>query len=187
MTEHPHAKNWSAWLAHLAGKPNVSGLEIGTFKGESAEWMCQNIFTHPTSQYNCVDPFTGSVDHKEAGIDCSNLEAEAREKLKPFPQCSIIKGYSQDVLKKMSADDWRMDFIYIDGSHTARDVLRDSVLAFDILKVGGTMIWDDYAWVQGKDWPDRPQAAIENFVLIYHRHFKVTQTGWQVCGIKKAE
>ena len=38
------------------------------------------------------------------------------------------------------------DLIYIDGSHTAADVLTDAVLAFQLLRVGGVMIFDDYLW-----------------------------------------
>ena len=35
----------------------------------------------------------------------------------------------------------------MDGSHHARDVLQDAVLAWGLLRPGGYMIFDDYEWV----------------------------------------
>ena len=37
----------------------------------------------------------------------------------------------------------KYDIIYIDGSHEARDVLEDAVLAYRLLKIGGLLIFDD--------------------------------------------
>ena len=37
--------------------------------------------------------------------------------------------------------------VYVDGSHHARDVLQDAVLAWGLLRPGGYMIFDDYGWV----------------------------------------
>jgi len=77
MKPHPHSPNWTRWLGHLIGKP-ARGLEIGTWKGESAEWMLDNVFTHPDSSYTCIDHFRGSVEHHIGGHDCSALERDAR-------------------------------------------------------------------------------------------------------------
>ena len=35
------------------------------------------------------------------------------------------------------------DFIYVDASHRAPDVLLDAVLAFQLLRIGGLIIFDD--------------------------------------------
>ena len=42
--------------------------------------------------------------------------------------------------------DGLFDLIYIDGSHSAKDVLLDSLLAWRLLRPGGAMVWDDYEW-----------------------------------------
>ena len=176
----PEEKNWLQFLAHLAGKQDIVGAEIGTFKGESAEWMAKNIFTHPSSSYYCIDPFSGETQ-KAQGLDDSSVEAETRDRLAAFPQVIIIKGYSQDVLKNFGK---MFDFMYIDGSHVAKDVLRDSVLAFDLLKVGGVIIWDDFLWDIVPDELDMPRIAIEPFLKIYARSLKVKFIGWQVIATK---
>ena len=179
-----HGPNWLKFLGHLAGRPDIVGLEIGTFKGDSAEWMCENIFTHEAARYHCVDPFTGSVEHHVSKIDCTTLESDSRARLAKFPQATIIKGYSQDVLREFKE---KLDFIYIDGSHIARDVMRDSVLAFDLVKVGGVIVWDDLAWEAFPDPLDKPRIAVESFLKVYARQLRVVHLGWQAIAIKTSE
>jgi hypothetical protein len=44
--------------------------------------------------------------------------------------------------------DCEYDVIYIDGEHTSSAVLHDAILAYELVKIGGLMIFDDY---QGGD------------------------------------
>ena len=60
---------------------------------------------------------------------------------------TIKEGRSGDVLRTLPLRHY--DLIYVDGSHTARDVLQDAVLGWGLLKRGGLMIFDDYLWVDG--------------------------------------
>jgi predicted O-methyltransferase YrrM len=176
----PEQTNWLKYLAHLAGNPDITGAEIGTFKGESAEWVIKNIFTHPSARYYCIDPFSDD-SQKAQGLEGASVEDGTRARLSAFPQAVIIKGYSQDVIKTFSP---KLDFIYIDGSHIAKDVLRDSVLAFDLLKVGGICIWDDFLWDILPYELDMPRMAIEAFLKIYSRSLRVEFEGWQVIATK---
>lgn len=179
-----HGPNWLSWLGHLRGESDVIGAEIGTFKGDSAQWMLDNIFTHPTSKYHCIDPFTGSIEHHVRKMDMSTLEKDSREKLKKYANVEIHKGYSQDVLRT-----WRgkLDFLYVDGDHTARGCLRDSVLGFDLLNHRGVMIFDDYPWAEMPNELDRPKLAIDVFLRVYARQLKVLPPrGYQI-AIQKTE
>jgi Methyltransferase domain len=174
----PEQTLWRSKLAHLAGQPGIQGAEVGTFKGESAEWMITNVFNHPTAKYYCIDPFTGGDDQILMGVDCSNLEKQARERLAPHPQAIIIPQRSQIALRQMEPNS--LDCLFIDGNHVGQDVLQDSVLGFLLLKIGGVLIWDDYLWDIVPDELDRPRAAIDAFLKIYSRHLKVNNVAWQV-------
>jgi predicted O-methyltransferase YrrM len=178
----PELSNWLKFLGPLAGKPNIVGLEIGVFRGDSAEWSLKNIFTNPESYYYCVDPFTAE-HQREFGMDCDYLEIKTRARLAPYRQAIVVTERSQTFLKTLTA---RLDFVYVDGSHTAPDVLCDSVLAFELLKVGGVLIWDDYAWDVVPDELDRPKTAIDAFLKVYARHLRVEFVGWQVIVTKTA-
>ncbi len=158
-----HGPNWWKWLKHLQGTPAVH-LEIGVFRGESAKWYAENIGTHPDSRIHCVDWFQGSQEHQLHKIDVSTTEADARATLAPFPNVQIHVGKSQDIVRPMNL---KLSSAYIDGSHVARDVLRDLILVFDLLQVGGTAILDDYGWEAVPGELNRPKVAIDAFVKIF--------------------
>lgn len=181
-TERMHGPNWQKWIGHLAGKES-HGLEIGTFKGESAEMACKLIFNHPKSTYTCVDTFKGSIEHAINKIDCTTLEQDWTRRLAPYSQARKIKGLSNEVMRSLAGS---YDFIYIDAAHDAMNVLRDSVLAWDLLAVGGVIIWDDYQWTDMPNPLDRPKMAIDYFMGCFVRQIEVIGKVWQVAIRKTA-
>jgi predicted O-methyltransferase YrrM len=155
----------------LAGKP-INYLEVGTFEGRSMVWMLQNVLTHPESQ--------------AVGIDI-RITKRYIENLIRSGGCEKVvnvAGTSQDRLRDMPQG--QFDVIYIDGSHLGQHVLVDAVLAFDLLKVGGIMIFDDYKWMP--DWANdmRPQYAIDSFVTMYRHQLEFVHRGYQVIVRKRA-
>lgn len=175
-----HGPNWTKYLGHLARKPRVTGLEIGTFRGESAKWMVEHIFTNELSRYYCVDPFTGSAEHQEMGLDFSLIESIARDALSPHTNCWIDKARSHDFLPKLIFSGVKLDFVYVDGSHQAGDVLFDSFLAFQLLKIGGILCWDDYHWKVFTDKNNCPQFGIDVFLDLWGEKLTVLHKGPQV-------
>ena len=191
MTDHAHAPNWRKWLGHLAGKPNVQGLEIGVFKGESAEWMLENIFTHDTARYACVDTWTGGAEHVRDGDDMEAVRLEALARVGRFyPRSVLFQESSESFLARcrfeLIDECGQFDFLYIDGAHDAQNVLRDAVLGWECLKVGGVMIFDDYLWEDMPDALDRPRRAIDAFWNCYQRQAQMLSVcnEWQV-ALKK--
>ncbi len=77
----------------------------------------------------------------------------------------------------LSSNQPPFDLIYVDGSHQASDVLTDSIMAFQLLRVGGVMIFDDYLWSwdpEGKqDTLNMPKAAIDSFINLFQRKLRV--------------
>jgi predicted O-methyltransferase YrrM len=69
------------------------------------------------------------------------------------------------------------DFIYVDGSHQAPDVLCDAVMSFRLLRPGGIIAFDDYLWQEplpyGADPIRSPKIAIDAFTNIYCRKITV--------------
>ncbi len=178
-----HGPNWLKWLAPFQGKPDVCGMELGCFKGESAQWMLDNICTHADSRYFCIDAYKPYVEY--VGLDLSTVKAEAETRLTPYgARVAMMIGDSNSFLR--SWDRQLLDFIYVDAGHDAQNVLRDAVLAWEILKVGGVMIFDDLNWGDPKKPMDRPLPAIEGFVLCYGKQLKVLGRGMQLAAQKIA-
>lgn len=184
VTGQAHGPNWAKWLGHLQDRPEIIGMELGTWIGESAEWMLDNICTHPTARYFCVDTFAGSAEHHAIKADCSTLYDQAKARLDRFGnRVQLIRGESHRALRAWT---FLLDFIYIDAAHDSMNVLRDAVLAFEVLKPGGIVIFDDYEWVVFPDPVDCPKLAIDSFLACYSKQLEVIQRyGWQVCVKKK--
>jgi len=148
---------WRTHLASIVGKPGAQGLEIGCFEGRSTIWFAENILTDPTAHMTCIDVFSG---HMEERFDHNIAVSPVSQKI------TKIKGYSQDVLRGLEYDTY--DFIYIDGCHLASCVLTDIVMAWDLLKTGAVIIFDDYRWKMKKLPPvKRPKIAIDSFVAAF--------------------
>lgn len=149
--------HWNKIFEPVKGKPNLHFLEIGCFEGRATTWLLENVLTDKTSFITCIDTFEGSWEHKEMNID--SLEDNFLQNIEPYKgKVTVWKGKSQDILPTLVAG--QFDFIYIDGSHESVDVLRDGVFAWDLLKKGGIMIFDDYGWGMGLASKHRPYPAI---------------------------
>ncbi|MBI5532569.1 MAG: class I SAM-dependent methyltransferase [Deltaproteobacteria bacterium] len=167
---------WSQVLGPLRGRADLQYLEIGVFEGRSALWMLENILTHPSAHLTGIDIFLGNTK----AIYLSNLEKSGLA-----GKATTIQGSSQVELRKLPLSSF--DVIYIDGSHTADDVLADAVLAWGLLRDGGYMLFDDYAWsgrlhVHEPPTPDelRPGPAIDAFITAYRNYLDVVHREWQV-------
>ena len=165
---------WTEVLAPFKGKPNIHYLEIGVWEGRSAIWVLDNILTHPTSTLTGIDVFPDNL--KETYLE--NL------RISGFPEKTVtLTGLSRIELRRLNPDSYQI--IYIDGGHTADMVLADAILCWDLLKVGGVIIFDDYRW--GREYPDeiRPGIAIDAFISAHRNHLELVHQGYQVIVRKK--
>src|SRR4030042_2752740 len=170
----PHIETWKKYLGHLAGQPDLRALEIGCFEGRSTMWFCENILTRSSCEITCVDTFLGGADQKAHGTNLLRMKERFMHNTYEAMICgwiSVIQMASHEFLKRIVVDE--NDFIYLDASHIALNVLEDSVLAWRHLKVGGIMIWDDYAWTLDPERLNRPGPAIDAFLDIYSNQLEV--------------
>jgi predicted O-methyltransferase YrrM len=180
----PH---WRAILERYVGQPGVRALEIGSFEGRSTVWLLENILTHETAHIDCIDTFEGSFEHR--GIDLENLHVRFLMNISPYrDKVSVYIGTSQEILRDRWLTLGPYDLIYIDGSHKAADVLEDAVLSFRLLKIGGLMIFDDYAWNGGGPTEfDNPKRGVDAFYHAYANQLKRADVSYQAIFERVAE
>jgi predicted O-methyltransferase YrrM len=198
MSEYQFTKDWFNWAPEVWMQltPMLSGeagkrsfLEIGSFEGRSSVWIAENMM-QDGDRLNCIDTWLGGEEH--SAEDMSEVEERFRANLlvaaKKFPERHIIqqRGTSTLVLAHKLRHGGLYDFIYIDGSHTAKDVLTDACMAWPLLKPKGMMVFDDYLWSpSARDILHRPKAAIDAFTNLFAEEVEIVHVGYQLVVRKK--
>ena len=98
------------------------------------------------------------------------------------PSVMVVKhkDLSHRALGALAKDNTNgFDFIYIDGSHQAPDVMTDACASFNLLRVGGIMVFDDYLWDQKIPNLHRPKLAIDMFVNLFEQRLRIVTIGYQ--------
>jgi predicted O-methyltransferase YrrM len=156
-------------------------LEIGCFEGRATCWMLEHMLS-PTGEIVCVDTFNGSEEHLNINLDniYSRWQLNVDEVRGKTQETNCYMGNSYEMLSGLIAGQMEFDFIYIDGSHTAPDVMTDACMAWGMLKQGGIMLFDDYLW---KDMPGvfhRPKLAIDYFTTLFSEKSELVLLGYQL-------
>jgi predicted O-methyltransferase YrrM len=166
--------NFKKYVLPLKSKA-LNYLEVGCYEGQASVWLLENS----RAELTVVDTFKRGQDLP----DEVNLFERFNENTKDYYKRIRARiGRSSEMLKTLEPDFF--DFIYIDGSHLASDVLEDAVLAFPLLKKGGIMIFDDYTWGQSLDMYQRPCFGIDSFTNVYGDQIEIIDRNSQLV-IKK--
>lgn len=153
--------------AGLATRPRVDALEIGSWEGLSSYFV---LATLPNAVMTCVDTWQGADEHRSGAAAraevLSKVERTFDANLAPFRErLTKYKGPSYAYFNDHPGSA-RFDLIYVDGSHRADDVMIDALKSFELLRVGGLLIFDDYLWKYYDRAFDNPAAAINSFLKL---------------------
>lgn len=186
-----HLPMWREFLTPDWAKSERHILEIGSYEGRSSYWIATNLLTNPGSTLKCIDPFPEptfyeNIDEAELTLPSTDPDGfDRRGRLKTF------KALSQTILPEFIIEARQQaihafDFIYIDGSHKAADVLTDAVLAWQVLKPGAFLCFDDYAWSHLDGTPEAPKMAIDAWLSIMDKQVQVLHKGVQ-CWVRRIQ
>lgn len=162
---------WDILIEHLHPKKI---LEIGCFEGRSTCYFIEKISSFENPEIYCVDTWEGGEEHVD--FEMPSVEKRFFKNIniandKTGDKCRIFvsKGRSINILSAMISNGLQSyyDIIYVDGSHQAPDVLADLVLSYQLCKVNGLIICDDYLWAETGNEVHQPKLAIDAFVNIY--------------------
>lgn len=204
ITEYEFTQDWFSWAPDLLNQitpilPDRSDfLEIGSFEGRGTVWMVENMI-RDGGWIDCVDTWEGGEEHSPevmAGVEARfdrNI-AIVREKYfadgkhannrrvykNKWPSAEFLGDkMSQTIRLPVREPVTTYNFIYIDGSHRAPDVLTDAVLAWKVLNPNGVMVFDDYGWGNPRDVLHRPKIAVDAFTNIFGEEAQLIHAGYQ--------
>lgn len=174
----PNIPEWERLFDEI--KPRCV-LEIGSYEGRSTVWMAEKM-NAAGGAITCVDTF---MDDKVLERFRRNIEI-AKSSFKSIFISPYMKEKSSTVMSVFRAQDDKFDFIYIDGSHKACDVLSDAVDAFHLCKKGGVIVFDDYyAGDERENTLEFPKLAIDAFVTCFEGAVEMVSIGRQMVVRKK--
>lgn len=183
-------KDWFSWAPEtwLQLMPALPArkrfLELGSFEGASMIWTVENMLEDGAT-IECVDTFAGGEEHATKTSESSEANFDHNRKIlaNKLPKKTIVKIKSTSthhLAVRLAEGTQKYDFIYVDASHTAPDVLTDACMAFHLLKGGGILVLDDYLWGDPRDVLHRPKIAIDAFTNIFAEKVKPLHIGYQV-------
>ena len=177
----PNEGPWRQLMQYMAWDPQkpLTAVEVGSFEGSSAIWMMNNMLLSPESRLYCIDPWAFTEGQETYERFLANIaELPNRAQVEP------IRDWSHNGLRDLIHRGVQADLLYVDGDHHAPGVLRDLVVGFDLVKVGGLIICDDYLWDDpkfgGHRTLGRPKIAIDAFTTIYHEKIKMIRGLWNL-------
>ncbi|MFZ3229607.1 MAG: class I SAM-dependent methyltransferase [Pseudobdellovibrio sp.] len=164
------AEKLKKYLSEFIGKQEICYLEIGVHEGRSLIWMLENILTDPTSSIVGIDNFKDNVSLTlKNNIKLSGQAARVK----------LIEKSSQSVL--LTKFDYLFDIIYVDGSHFAKDVYFDAAYVFNLVKIGGIIIFDDYLLHKNEYSVEfRPQIAIDAFLTCFGEELQLIEHDYNI-------
>ncbi len=176
-------RQFDEFLSEFKDKPCMF-LEIGSFEGMSTIWMLENILTEESSQIFCIDAWAEWTGDAFVRFVSNINKTGLKDKV------HIVKGDSSEELRIFPKE--YFDFIYIDGNHDEKAVIKDAIGSFRILKKGGIIAFDDY--LLGISYPNSPgskamngstKKAIDYFLDVFQDELEIIHKDYQVWIKKK--
>ena len=150
---------------HLVDAWSVEVYKEGV--GETGEW---GSYENYLQRYKQVTGGTTEEDFK------AYYDQTYNDVVKRFKQMEHVHVH------RMSSNDWfaeqkdnYFDWVYLDGDHSYEGVLRDLQSSHRVVKNGGVILGDDYAWPFQKHGKPGVTAAVDQFIK--ETGLKVLQEG----------
>jgi hypothetical protein len=169
--------NFENHLSDLVDKPKLRFLQIGAYTGDASVWLLEHILTDKDSYLLDVDTWAGSDETEHSKIDFDKVYEYYKERMEPYPNVRSVRNDSDNFFRNNKTE---FDFIYIDGDHTADQVARDAESAWQLLKSGGIMAFDDYRWGEDLKPELTPKPAINEFLEKYTGEYELLSKDYQV-------
>jgi glycosyltransferase involved in cell wall biosynthesis/predicted O-methyltransferase YrrM len=177
------SRNVSVWAQLIDHLKPARILEIGSFEGKSTCYLIEQCTKQGAVGIYCVDTWEGgggggsnAMSDAEGRFD-RNVALAQQQATHAASVKKFKKRSARALVEIMARQEAPFDLIYIDGSRRASDVLADAVLAFQLLRIGGIMIFDDYLRhlepEGGQDPLDTPKPAIDAFINLFQGKLRV--------------
>lgn len=156
-------------------------FEIGTFNGRTTINLA-NFSPQDSTVYTLdlpkkdIETAKFSIEEGDRKYIDKNIIGERYQKNTD----KIIQLYGDSATFDFNPYYGKIDFVFVDGAHSAPYVLNDTEIAFKLIKDGGIILWHDYGVWRGvikvlnnyyrKDFRFKNVKHIEGSSLVYYKN-----------------
>lgn len=177
-------RNFHKYLLPSFANKSISCLQIGVYTGNASMWLFDNLLNNSDSVLVDVDMWESSdepIYHEMNWPAVEGLYDSRTQVARESKKIIKYKGTSDSFFKN---NDQTYDFIYIDGDHSAYQVLKDAVAAYECLNPNGILAFDDYLWTSSLGPLNEPGMAIDAVSKIYEGKLNLLHQKYQ-CWYRK--
>lgn len=158
---------WESCLETLASRPGIKALEIGSFQGMSACWLIDRILTDSSATLTCID--TKFSEQFELNLAKTGASDKVNKLAGPL--------YKQ--LLSLESNDYDLINIQNRGK-TPERVKQNIAVCWQLLKIGGIIIFKDYEGNDDRSLEESPQAGIKAFCDTVKEQFEILHQSHQL-------
>ncbi len=151
---------WQPLVEPLIGKSGLKFLEVGSYQGMSSCWFLDTVLTSADAKLVCLEPqFEPKLEH--------NIKATgAADKVK------LISGTVEKLTTELPSESF--DLINLQDKRKSAEIAEfNAKAAWQLLKVGGLLIFNDYGWRNPATPQFNPKEGIDRFLG------SLEETTWQ--------
>ena len=173
-TAYNYLSEWDYAIKPVLDEIKISNPEI---KITIVNWLDDRLENDPDIIFNMVNHWHDIEVPSLATWSPSELQLVNQNKT-----VGSIYGVDKPCIFFKEKD---FDFIYIDGDHSPEAVAIDAAGAWNILKPGGIISFDDYEWNHPAGIQYNPKPAIDKWLAEHKDDIEILRVGWQVWIRKK--
>lgn len=178
-----YAPAWISRMGYLRDQ-SIAMLEIGSYEGRSTCWFLDNLLRNPRSSITCIDTWDGADATLGALTQRAYILFQSNT-IRHRKRMTILRQRSVQALSFLITERKHYRIIFVDGDHEGFSALSDVVMAWELLEVGGHLVFDDYQWESDK-LRKQPHHAWDAFVSTSPPGLKWELDGRQVFATKES-
>ena len=142
---------WESCLQPLANCPEIHILLLGNEQGMCACWLLDKILTHPSAKLTCIQ----AEPSQQLTANLAKTKAQGK--------VTQLVGELHQLTNSLTPNTYDV-VVLQDRCKLATRAQQNTSLAWDLSKIGGLIIFNDYGWSNPTNRDQNPQLGIDKFL-----------------------
>jgi predicted O-methyltransferase YrrM len=174
------AENFSLLDDLLSSKSELLFLQVGVYTGDATEYLLKKFSKFEKFTLYDVDTWVSGDSEEMMTFDFELIYSRYLSRFEIELSDSRLISHRSGSDYFFAVNKARFDFIYVDGSHKPKQIILDAIHAFDSLKSGGILAFDDYLGAMELEMHSRPKLALDFFQDLFPGQLEILVKNYQI-------